>query len=78
MGPVLRPESQPGFCGVPGDFSGLLCLAIGGPSYFGGMAYRNGQWPYSAVCMVILVVALAATVYISVPQMGWQADGADH
>lgn len=47
-----------------------LCLAIGGPSYFGGMAYRDGNWPIVCLCIAILIIALAATVYISVPWWG--------
>ncbi len=48
----------------------ILSAAIGGPSYFGGMAYRDGQWIIFWVCIAILIVALAATVYLSVPWWG--------
>ena len=48
----------------------ILFAAIAGPSYFGGMAYREGQWIIFWVCMAISVVAMAATVYLSVPRWG--------
>lgn len=48
----------------------FLSAAIGGPSYFGGMAYRYGQWPIFGLCMAILAISLSATVYLSVPQWG--------
>lgn len=48
----------------------LLCLAIGVPSYWGGMAYREGNTTLLAVCIAVLIVALAATIYISVPRWG--------
>jgi hypothetical protein len=48
----------------------VLWAAIGVPSYFGGMAYRDSQWFLLGVCITILIVALAATVYFSVPRWG--------
>jgi hypothetical protein len=48
----------------------ILFAAIGGSSYFGGMAYRYGQWGLFCVCIAILIVGLTGTVYISVPRWG--------
>ena len=48
----------------------LLNVAIGVPSYFAGIAYRNGNTILLVVCIAVLVVAVAATIYISVPRWG--------
>jgi hypothetical protein len=48
----------------------ILYAALGGSSYFGAMAYRYGQWGLLCVCIVILIVGLAGTVYLSVPRWG--------
>ena len=48
----------------------IQCAAIGGSSYFGGMAYRYGQWGLLCVCIAILIVGLTGTVYLSVPRWG--------
>jgi hypothetical protein len=49
-------------------FVGLF-LAISVPSYFGGQAYRSGNAVLLWVCIAILVPAMGATVFLSVP--GW-------
>jgi len=46
-----------------------LFLGISGSSYWGGMAYRDGNAPLLAVCVVVLILAMAATIYLSIP--GW-------
>lgn len=48
----------------------VLFVSISVPSYFGGMAYRDGQWGIFCVCMAILMVALVGTVYLAVPRWG--------
>ena len=48
----------------------ILSAAIGVPSYFGGEAYRAGQWPLFWMCIAILIVAMAAVVYLSMPWWG--------
>jgi hypothetical protein len=48
----------------------VLFVSVGGSSYFGGMAYHYGQSGLLYVCMAILIVALAATVFFSVPPWG--------
>lgn len=48
----------------------ILSLAIAVPSYWGGVAYREGNSTLLALCIGALVVALAATIYISVPWWG--------
>jgi hypothetical protein len=48
----------------------LLWAAISVPSYWGGMAYRAGNLPLLVVCVVVMIVALAATIYVSVPHWG--------
>lgn len=48
----------------------VLCAAIGGPSYFAGMAYRYGNLPLFWACIAILVPALGAVIYLSVPRWG--------
>ncbi len=50
----------------------MLCLAIALPSYWGGMAYRNGNAALLVICIGVLIVALAATFYLSVPWWGGQ------
>jgi hypothetical protein len=48
----------------------IIFLAIFVPSYFGGKAYRAYDWPIFWACMAIVIAAVAATVYISVPRWG--------
>jgi len=48
----------------------LLCLAIGVPSYWGGVAYRAGNIPVLVACLAVVIVAVAATIYLSVPRWG--------
>lgn len=48
----------------------VLYLAVALPSYWGGRAYRDDNWVLLAICGAALVVALAATVYLSVPRWG--------
>lgn len=43
-------------------FSGFSCLAA--------VSYRDGQWLLFGACMAMLAVAMAATIYISVPRWG--------
>jgi hypothetical protein len=48
----------------------ILTAAIGLPSYFGGWAYREGQWTIFWVCIAILIAATVALVYFSMPWWG--------
>jgi hypothetical protein len=48
----------------------ILSLAIALPSYWGGIAYRQGNATLLTLCIGTLVVALAATIYLSVPWWG--------
>ncbi len=48
----------------------LVALAIGGSSYLGGVAYRDGNMVLFGVCITALVIALAANLYLSVPRWG--------
>jgi hypothetical protein len=48
----------------------LLFLAISVPSYWGGVAYRAGNVPVFVVCLAVVVVAMVATFYLSVPAWG--------
>lgn len=48
----------------------LLFAAIAGPSYYGGEAYRAGQWPLFLVCIAVIIAALAAMAYLAVPWWG--------
>ncbi len=48
----------------------ILSAAIAVPSYFGGVAYRDGQWLIFLVCLAILIAAMATVVYFSVPKWG--------
>ncbi len=50
----------------------LLSLAIAVPSYWGGMAYRNGNVALLTICIGVLAVAVAGTIYLSVPRWGGQ------
>ena len=50
--------------------SALLFLAIGVPSYWGGVAYRAGNIPMFVACVAVVIVAMAATIYVSVPRWG--------
>lgn len=49
---------------------GLLFLAISASSLWGGIAYRNGDTTLFAICLGVAIVAMAATIYFSVPQWG--------
>jgi hypothetical protein len=42
------------------------------PSYWGGVAYRAGNTTVFALCLVIVVLAVAATIIVSVPRWGGQ------
>ena len=48
----------------------VLWAAIAGPSYLGGNAYRSGHWAIFWACIAVLVVAVAALIYFSVPRWG--------
>ena len=48
----------------------LLWVAISVPSYWGGVAYRSGNFFVFAVCLAVLAVALLATIYVSIPSYG--------
>jgi hypothetical protein len=50
-------------------FSLLFC-AIGGTSYLAGQAYRSDNMPLFGFCLVLLVLALAANLYLAVPRWG--------
>ena len=50
--------------------SAMLTLAIGLSSYWGGKAYRDGNAAVLAVCIGVLIVAVTATIYLSVPWWG--------
>jgi hypothetical protein len=72
MGKLARTYAQNRSLGVVVSLLIFLILsaAIGGSSYFGGMAYRYSQWPIFWLCMAILVIAMAATGCLSTPQWG--------
>lgn len=48
----------------------LLAAAIGGPSYFAGEAYRSGNMLVFWASIALLVPALVALTYLSIPQWG--------
>lgn len=48
----------------------IVFLAIALPSYWGGIAYRNGSSMMLAICLGMLTIALTATIYLSVPRWG--------
>jgi hypothetical protein len=48
----------------------LLFLAISLSSLWGGIAYRNGDTVLFSVCLGVAIVAMAATIYLSVPRWG--------
>jgi hypothetical protein len=50
----------------------LLSLAIGVPSYWGGVAYRGGDATLFALCLVVVILAVTATIVLSVPRWGGQ------
>jgi hypothetical protein len=50
----------------------ILFLAIALPSYWGGIAYRNGDSILLAICLGTVTIALTATIYLSVPRWGGQ------
>jgi hypothetical protein len=50
----------------------MLSLAISLPSYWAGMAYREGNSTLLVICLAVLAAALVATVYLSVPGWGGQ------
>ncbi len=47
----------------------LLFLAISLSSLWGGIAYRNGNTVLFSVCLGVAIMAMAATIYLSIP--GW-------
>jgi hypothetical protein len=49
----------------------LLFLAISLSSLWGGIAYRNGNTVLFSVCLGVDIMAMAATIYLSIP--GWGA-----
>jgi hypothetical protein len=48
----------------------ILSAAIAVPSYWGGKAYREGNTTLLVICIGVLVPALAATIYLSIPRWG--------
>jgi hypothetical protein len=48
----------------------LLFLAISVPSYWGGIAYRSGNTSVFIACLAVVIVAMAATIYVAVPRWG--------
>jgi hypothetical protein len=48
----------------------VLFLSISLSSYWGGIAYRDGNPTLLAICVSVLVVALMATIYFAVPRWG--------
>lgn len=48
----------------------VLVFAIAVPSYFGGSAYRSGQWLLFWGCLAILAAAMVALVCFSMPWWG--------
>jgi hypothetical protein len=48
----------------------LIFLAISLASLGAGIAYRNGDITLFAICLGVAVVAMAATIYVSVPRWG--------
>jgi hypothetical protein len=48
----------------------LLWIAISVPSYWGGVAYRSGDTLLLAICLVALVFAVMAMIYVSIPRWG--------
>ena len=49
---------------------GLVFFAISGTSYLARQAYRSDNMPVFGVCLVLLVLALAANLYLAVPRWG--------
>jgi hypothetical protein len=48
----------------------ILFLAISLSSYWGGIAYRDGNAILFAFCIGVLTLALVATIYLAVPRWG--------
>jgi hypothetical protein len=48
----------------------LLSCAISVPSYWGGKAYREGNTTLLVICVSVLIPALVATIYLSIPRWG--------
>jgi hypothetical protein len=48
----------------------VLYLMMAGLPILAVLAYRSGQWTAFGVCIAMLVVAMAATLYFSVPRWG--------
>jgi hypothetical protein len=48
----------------------LLSIAIGAPSFLAGKAARDGNTTLLAVCIAVLVPAVAAVIYLSIPRWG--------
>jgi len=47
-----------------------LCAAVGIPSYLAGNAYRSGNTLSFWICVCLLVLALAAVAFFSIPRWG--------
>jgi hypothetical protein len=48
----------------------VLSLAIGLSSYWGGMAFRSGNTMLFALCLIVVILAVVATIIASVPWWG--------
>lgn len=48
----------------------LLCVALGGSSYLAGRAYRDGQMLLFGACLAVLLLAVAAVIYMAAPWWG--------
>jgi hypothetical protein len=48
----------------------VLALGIALPSYYGGLAYRSGNLPLFWLCFGVVVLAVAADVFLSIPAWG--------
>lgn len=45
----------------------LLSAAIGLPSFWGGQAYRDGNMALLVICLGAVILAVGATIYLSLP-----------
>jgi len=48
----------------------MLWLSIGLAAYWGGIAFRSGQWLLGTFCAVVAAAGCAATIYVSIPRWG--------
>jgi len=48
----------------------LLWAAIALPSYWGGVAYRNGNMYVFAVCLAGVLLAMATVIWLAIPKWG--------